>query len=69
MGEEEGREEVFELELIVESEPIWDPKELIIDKVPEYVPMDDYLQKELERQEQERQEQERLSKMYSEKIL
>jgi hypothetical protein len=61
--EEEPVEEGRTLEIIIELEPISEPKGLIVEKPPEYVPMDDYLQKELERQEQER-----LSKMLPERM-
>ncbi len=50
--EEEGVEEPPDLEFIIEIEEIR-PEEVIVEKIPEYVPMDDYLQKELERQKQE----------------
>jgi len=56
--EEEPVEEDRTLEIIIELEPILGPEGLMVEKPPEYVPMDDYLQKELERQEKEK-----LSKM------
>ena len=56
--EEEDMQEERGLEIIViELEPRME-HEPVIEKVPEYLPEDNYLQKELERQEQER-----LSKM------
>jgi len=51
--EEEPVEEGRTLEIIIELGPIPGPEGLIVEKPPEYVPQDDYLQKELERQRQE----------------
>jgi len=51
---EEVEEEGLSLEIIIETEPILKQEELIIEKSPEYVPQDDYLQKHLERESQEK---------------
>jgi hypothetical protein len=61
--EPEVPEENLELKVTVEIELGRESEELIIDKGPEYGPKDDYLQKELERQEQEK-----LSKMVPKRI-
>jgi len=66
--EEEGPEENLECRITIEVEQGLRPEKLIIDEIPDYVPMDGYLQKELEKQDQERQEQETLSKMLPKRI-
>jgi hypothetical protein len=53
----------LELQITIEFAREQEPQGSIIEKLPEYGPMDDYLQKELERQEQER-----LSKMIPKRI-
>ena len=53
-----------DLEGIVEWEELWImEREPVIDPIPEYVPPDDYLEKELERQEAEK-----LAKMLDDRI-
>lgn len=51
---EEVEEQGFTLEIIIETEPIFEREEVITEKLPEHFPQDDYLQKELEPQEREK---------------
>ena len=50
---EELEEEGLDLEIIIELEPVLGPEGIVVEKPPECVPQDEYLQKELERQRQE----------------
>jgi hypothetical protein len=66
MGEEcepEVPEENLELRITIELEPSREPEQLVIERAPEYVPQDDYLEKE-----QERERQEELGKMIPKRI-